>query len=379
MTTLSKYDLSLRSSKNWLLWYKQSHSFSVVDTEFKGVIDAYFNDLNTEGFLNHLVDEGKSKHDAQDIVESIENYLEDCLYSKEEHQHTGVLLDTNARVETHYYRFRGLNFQVHFNALAVVPFFHSAIAHLEYSEKPQSVHAIFDIQIKDDHISLFLNEELIQCVPKTEYHKIQGKFNFCLLCKVYNKAETDWVATLHGCSIAKNNHTIMLIGNSGSGKSTASALLAAHGYQVLADDISALSAEDLHIYNNPSAISIKSGAFDLVSKYFKTLDHINSVLLHADKGQLRFLPSPPTSKTHYRCKAIVLLKYEAGAEIHFSKANLAEILEPLIPDSWISSEQKHVAAFMKWLESQQFYKLTYSDSADLVKTIDDLFLGFEVK
>lgn len=376
---LSNYNLSLLKSEYWLLWFKKSHSFSVVDTNFKNVLDTYFTYNTSQDFLNYLVENGMDTSDAPGVLENIENYLEDCMYSEDQASNIEVHLDKTARIETFYYRFRDFNFQVNFNSSRVVPFFHKALAHLQRLEKPKTIYATFDIQIKNGLISLFVNEDLIQSVPGTEYHKIQGKFNFCLQNKIYNKSESDWIATLHGCSIAKNNNSILLIGHSGSGKSTASALLAAHGYEVLADDISALASDNLSIYNNPSAISLKSGSFELVSQYFNTLGNIDSVQLNANKGQLKFLPSPSTSKTHYPCKAIVLINYSAGAETNFSNVSLAEILEPLIPDSWISSEQEHVLKFMNWLDIQQFYKLTYSKTEEILKEIDALFQSFENK
>lgn len=369
----SKYEYATFLSNYWLLWYKKSHSFSVVDSNFKEVLDIYFRHNTITDFTTSLIEHGFEEPRTQIILKDIENYLVNSLFTEDEKFNSHPSLNINERAISYHYRFRGFTFTLYFNSKSIVPFFHKALAHLQLLEQPDTTHFSFDFQLTEDNLALFLDQTLIQCVPKSDIHKIQGKFNFCLMNKIYSKSETDWIATLHGCTIAKNDKSIMLVGHSGNGKSTCSAILASHGYELVTDDISSLAADELSIYNNPSAISLKSGSFKWVSKYFKALASIDPVELNSEKGQLKFLPLPFTTKTNYQCRAIVLVKYAAGETISFIPATLAEILEPLIPDSWISSKEVHAIAFMNWLKMQKLYKLTYSNHKDMIQQIDNLF------
>ena len=95
-----------------------------------------------------------------------------------------------------------------------------------------------------------------------------------LLCLLTHKKEHDWLGTFHASTIANNKEAIMLIGASGRGKSTLSALLMANGFNLIADDFTPVLAKTQTIYNYPSAISIKEGAFKTLESYFQNFNNL---------------------------------------------------------------------------------------------------------
>ena len=95
---------------------------------------------------------------------------------------------------------------------------------------------------------------------------MQGKFIMQLLCTIHDKEEKDWISTFHGSTITDGNSSILFVGESGKGKSTLCALLTANGFDLLADDVSPLLSHNKCIYHNPSAISIKEGAINVLQQ-----------------------------------------------------------------------------------------------------------------
>ena len=53
---------------------------------------------------------------------------------------------------------------------------------------------------------------------------------------IYNKNEAEWMGVFHASAVNYNEENILILGDSGNGKSTSLALLQAQGFQCIADD-----------------------------------------------------------------------------------------------------------------------------------------------
>ncbi len=78
-----------------------------------------------------------------------------------------------------------------------------------------------------------------------------------LICSFYNKKEHDWMGVYHASTISKNNHSMMITGDSGNGKSTAAIIFMANGINIIADDFTPILRSDFKTYCLLTAISIK--------------------------------------------------------------------------------------------------------------------------
>ncbi|MCR9103374.1 MAG: hypothetical protein NXI25_25725, partial [bacterium] len=231
---------------------------------------------------------------------------------------------------------------------------------------------VFQLQKAAGHFYLYKNGVLLQAVPEQAYHYITGKFLMHIIIAQHQVPEAGWIGTLHASTVVRRSQAIMLTGQSGQGKSTLSTLLCSAGYQLLADDITPLRADNLELGHNPSAVSVKAGAFDVVGRYFPGFRDLPEIYLNAFKGKVKYLPLPAPVKQGYSCQHLVLVKYQPGAEATLQPVAPSVILKELIPDSWIAAQAAHAEAFMEWLSSRRYYKLTYSRLEEVVPLFNAL-------
>ena len=360
-----------RFGEYWVLWYSNSNSYSIITSSFKIILDYYLFSDSLEAFKAKL-NKNEINNATDTVVKTIHNYLSDCNrcsdFPREEH----LTFDSSNRNILKQYIIQGLTIQIYFDSDLVLKTVHPSLAHLS-TKLSDDVKTTFDIFLKNDNLYLFRDEQLITCVPKRDYHLLQGKFIMQLLCTIHDKNEDDWVGTFHGSTITDGNTSILFVGESGKGKSTLCALLTAQGFGLLADDVSPMLSANKHIYYNPSAISIKEGAFNVLQQIVPNFDLLPIVQFNKTKGPLRYLPCSSPKKYHYSCKAIVLVNYKSKAKTHLDEVSIKTLLETLIPDSWLSPKPIHAKQFLDWLDTVNIYKLTYSDTKSVNMEISELF------
>src|SRR5690606_21996053 len=83
----------------------------------------------------------------------------------------------------------------------------------------------FNIFQKNNALYLFKNKQYVGHYAVTDYHILQGQFALQLINTLYNKNESDWIATFHASTVCNDKEAVMIIGDSGNGKSTLSAVL----------------------------------------------------------------------------------------------------------------------------------------------------------
>ena len=352
-----------------VLWYEKSNTYSIVDGPFKKLLDFYLED---HANFEKSVDHSYSEEQVTFLRETIHNYLKDCNLTKTPLNPPRIPLNNSKAAFTKYYRLREHLIAIHFDSELVLKTIHPAIAHLSI-ETTETAAIRFDIYLEDELLHLYKDKQLISAVRKQDYHFTQGKFIMHLLCSIHHKEEQDWIGTFHGSTITDGQSSILIVGNSGKGKSTLCALLAAQGFDILADDVSPMLSKDNHMYYNPSAISIKEGAFDRLRPLIPNMDTVPTVHFNKTKGAIKYIPYPRPKEDHYPCHTIVLVNYESNTETRLQSASIKTVLETLIPDSWISPNATHARQFLDWLQSVNLYSLTYSDTDSVTKTMSQLF------
>lgn len=356
---------------NWLLWFAVSNSYSVLDNEFKFILDSYL-EADTEEIFDTYIQNNYPSKNASVIADTIRDYLTQSNISSSEVESEITELDTSYRNITKYYAINEKIIRVNYDSELVLKTIHPSIAYTSVTTN-DSVDTTFDIYLKNDTLYLFQENLLITSAPKLEYHKIQGKFIMQLLCTIHNKTESDWISTFHGSTITDGNSSILIVGESGKGKSTLCALLTAHGFNLLADDVSPMLSKDEAIYYNPAAISIKEGAFTILENHIDNFKNLPSIIFNKQKGTLKYVPCIKPKQLHYPCNAVILVNYKKDSDILLKEVSVKRLLETLIPDSWLSPNPYHAKQFLEWLSKIKIYELTYSEIKDVTKKVSNLF------
>lgn len=358
----------------WLLWFEKSNYYSFINLDLKHATEIF---LSTESFkaFQEEIQNFKDYNgiDSHTLYEQIAAYLSQCNTNVAAvHENLKPLpFDGSCCRITKNYLINKWGIQINFDNEFTFDLLHHPIAHYN-SEETSEQATCFYVYCKEDHIYLYKGEELLSCVSKTDFHYIQGKFSMHLLCIAHSNTESDWVGTLHASTVAYNNKAVMLIGDSGSGKSTLTAILTAYGFELVADDISPIDEKTATVGFNPNAISIKEGAFKILTNYHKTLADLPTVFLGAFKGKIKHLPLALPRMNLYPCNHIILVSYEAAVATKLETLPVDQALAILIPESWLSKQNKHAKVFIEWLSAIRFYKLIYSKNEEAVSVIKKL-------
>lgn len=357
-----------------VLWYKKSNIYSVVDNDFKYLLDTYLKCASFDAFKQKIAT-FDSSIDSSLIADNLQSYLEQCNSIQRSEIEFSSTFTPLKRKLSKTYSFNNKVFEIHYDCELVQKTIHPSIAHLETTGS-KIANVVYDIYLDNDLLCLFKNEVLVKTVPKRDYHKIQGKFAMELLSFIHSKKESDWLGTFHGSTISDGKNSILFIGESGKGKSTLCALLTAKGFKLVADDVSPMLASDSQIYHNPSAISIKEGAFNLLSPLISDFNSYPDVLFNKTKGIIKYIPCNTPIETNYPCKAIIMVNYNKGSETKLELISIKDALETLIPESWLSPNPNHAKIFLDWISETPVYKLTYSSTDDVTKEITNCFTKF---
>tara|TARA_B100001059_G_C17454564_1_gene389109 strand:- start:3 stop:374 length:372 start_codon:yes stop_codon:yes gene_type:complete len=92
-----------------------------------------------------------------------------------------------------------------------------------------------------------------------------------LLNIAHRKTDLNWMTVLHASAVQKNNKSLIFLGNSGSGKSSATTVLNLNGYELLADDFVPVEAASNLVYSFPAAISVKEQLIDSLQIFYPQL------------------------------------------------------------------------------------------------------------
>lgn len=356
-----------------MLWHQASNNYSIVSQEFTELLEHYLKASNRADFiqsLNQAYDFDAATASALEL--QITELLEAANTVEQETSITPPVYSIPKTVTTQYYKSFGISFEIIADHAALLHYVHPALAHLE-TEQTDTSDAVFYINEHHNHLHLFLNGEHYGSFKKDVYHLLQGRFVMLLLGVLHQQPDSKWLASFHASTIAKNGKAVMLVGASGKGKSTLTALLAFNGFEFVADDVTGMLYDSLQVFSYPAAISVKAGAFEALHESIPQLKSIPLASKHP-KGAVKFLPVPEPQSLQYPCHQIVL--------VHYSQEPIAAKLEPipmvkalelLIPDTWISPQATHAKAFLDWLSNLKAYELHYHHNIEAIEIMDDLF------
>lgn len=339
-------------------------------------MDVYLAAPNKAAFLRQLkLQDNISPARASTYYYEMSIFLNSANTVAEQHTDVGILPIVPKTENAVHYAFGTSHLIVNYGSLKLQNLIHPQWSH-NAVDTNKNAKVVFDIFEKDNFSYLFKNQDFIGQYSAAEYHLLQGQFSLQLINTLYNKTEADWIATFHASTVCNDKEAIMLIGASGNGKSTLSAVLMAHGFDLLADDFTPLLAETKALYRVPSAISIKEGAFSMLEQLYPDFEQYPRYKSTSKTVPIKYIPpnkSFSSAVSHLPCTKIVFVTYDPTATSHLKAVPTEKILETLIPESWLSPLAPNAALFLEWLQELTCYELSYSDNSMAVSKFSELF------
>lgn len=360
---------------NYILWFRNSNQYVIVQNSLFRLIQQYINSNSKTHFKDSLVQLEFDSEAIDSIHNEIAVFLENCNIIRTEEIIPKAILNTEHRNLSTCYKVDNVLIEVFYQSEYVKSLIHPQLDHLSVKKESRNVNHVFDIYVEDDELRLFQNESIIGSYPLTSYHLLQGKFAMQLLCALTNTVEEDWLGTFHASTVEKNDKAVMIIGDSGSGKSTFTALLFASNFNVIADDITPILAKNNKVYKYPGGISIKSGAFSLLESVIPNFNKLQSFYINPYKGYVKYVPSKSNTGflKGFTCETMLCINYQKDKSTTLELMPINEALEILIPESWLAPQPEHAQEFLNWIKDVRFYKLTYSNHEDAILKFSELF------
>lgn len=365
--------ITRKIGSNEVVWFKNSNSYFVLSPMVKDLL-LLIEQKKSHTELNHYL-----KQYTTISIQNIKKIISDS-YKLYHNQHKIIVAKKkalqciipkkNTSIKT--YSFNSTTFTLHFETEYIKSLIHPLFAHLEIFKLKTSTFQ-YHFFTQQEQLCFLRNNELIGHWALKNVHIFLGKLSMQIIMDYTKKAENEWMSVLHASAISNNKNALLLLGESGNGKSTALSLLLAHGFNALADDFVPIDT-DKNIHSFPAAISIKSEAKPSLTPYFPELKILVEQAITTSKKRVTYLPiSQQNFQKKAYCKALVFIKYDKNSKLEIEKISSLSAFQKTVPDAWISSIKENVESFLDWFLNMRCYQLTYSNNNKMIETIHKIF------
>ena len=365
--------ISRKLGSNEIVWFKNSNSYFVLPPMVKDLL-LLIDQKKSYTEINQYLKQCKAIS-----IQNIKKIISDS-YKLYHNQHKIIVVKKKAlqciipkkyaSIKT--YSFNSTTFTLHFETENIKSLIHPLFAHLEILKLKTSIYQ-YHFFTQQEQLCFLRNNELIGHWALKNAHIFLGKISMQIIMDYTKKAEDEWMSVLHASAISNNKNALLLLGESGNGKSTALSLLLANGFNALADDFVPIDTDE-KIHSFPAAISVKSGAKPSLTPYFPELKILTEQAITTSKKRVTYLPIPQQNfqKKAY-CKGLVFIKYDKNAKLEIEKISSLNAFQKIVPDAWISPLKENVEYFLDWFLNMHCYQLTYSNNDRMVETVHKIF------
>ncbi|WGF87277.1 hypothetical protein [Marinivivus vitaminiproducens] len=185
--------------------------------------------------------------------------------------------------------------------------------------------------------------------------------------------ERDWLGVVHAATVGLGSGTVMLVGKTGSGKTTLAGGLIAHGGALVADDATAIEAETGLAWPCPLAMGVKAGSWPLFADLFPGF--AATTALQAGARHIRYFETPRrvAGGVARRIDAIVFPTWQSGADVQVARLRPAEALKLLSSSgTWPVDDDRRLPDFLAWFKAVPAWRLTYDRLPDAIAAMDIL-------
>ena len=353
----------------YIMWFEKSNKYIVVNDLLNNLI---LNRINSEKFPidTSLLKKNKiNSEKLKPISDNIKNLLKECNQDYDKINPEQSLSIADEYIHQSKFKFNRRVVKIEYSDERLKSLIDPKFNHLKCNDKEE---IIFKVVERNEKINLFKNKKFLGSWGSEKMHEFQGKVSMELTSFFHGMSDSDWTAVFHGSTLFRGNNSLMLTGDSGSGKSSLSAILMANDFALIADDFSPMDDKGIH-YNFPSAISIKEGFYSEAKKLYKSFSELNEYYINDIKGNVKYLADKSDKPIlSSNCNTILNVKFGAGLKNEIKSINKGKALEKILPDAWISKDIKDAMAFITWVKSSMFYDLTYNDNNEAIKMINKI-------
>ncbi len=361
--------------KRWL-WFKNTNNYLQLE---EGVFQV-FEKLQQEKSIDEVEiwcenNFQLSEEDAKDAVEDILNFTSEQLQEdsaiKNQKFDNNLFIMPPSYFSSKTYRFNGVYFKLSYGDAKIETMFHPLFAHLE---APIATADYRDLKLflDDETYVLNLDGEFTGSWIKKEDHVFKGQVFMALLNHAYGKSEKDWLGVLHASAVGDDESSVLFLGDSGNGKSTASAIVLASGLSLVADDFVPVDTLG-QVLAFPAAISVKKQALEFLSKRFPELLKAKEYELKAMNKTVRYLaPKIIIGKPTRKVKALVFIQFTKEVDFELQKMDKHKAFQHLVVDAWLSPEEENARFFLDWIADLPCYRLRYSNNEKMVDAVKKL-------
>ena len=189
------------------------------------------------------------------------------------------------------------------------------------------------------------------------------------------------LCAVHAGALVRSGHCLLMPGQSGHGKSTLTAALAANGFDLLGDDTIVLVKDDLSARAVPMGICVKDGSWELLRPYYPELDSL--AIHHRGDGKIiRYLRPDTeslcrTQRRSWPVRWMVFPNHAAGVETGLAPISHAEALRRMMDGFcpiYDRLEREEIAQLVAWIEGVDCYDLSLSRLDQAIGLLRELCL-----
>lgn len=178
---------------------------------------------------------------------------------------------------------------------------------------------------------------------------------------------------IHAGAVARGGTAACFPATSGSGKSTLIAHLSGHGFEYLADDLTAID-RTLAVLPLPVPIRLKEGSWPLLDNIFPELQLSPAFAVGQTQARL-VTPAASWDATPTRLGALIFPRYVAGSVADVQRLRPFDALVRLREAGvWFGYPltDERVTRLARWLESTPAYALEYGPLRDAAAVVDEI-------
>ena len=350
--------------EEYLFWFEKSNKYLTCNFSIYNLLQ---NEIKRRDKLQNT--EHISKNFSEIELE-IKNLLDELLRPLKKNEHNTTTISHTKFAINKNYKFNNKVLKFSFENKRMLELVHPKFEHLECKNEGEKN---FKIHREKDWISFYIDDKHVGDYNKNQMHELQGKISMEMTSYFYGKKEDDWIGVFHGSTLNKGDKSIMLTGESGSGKSSLTLILSTNGFSLISDDFSPISKEMKH-YKFPGAISIKKGFYTYANKLSKDFIKKKEYLVDKKKGKFKYFNVDiDDTLNSYNCNYIINVKYGKHLKNNISKSTKGKALQKLLPESWISDIYNNSKKIYQWIHKSDFYELTYNDNKKAIELINNIF------